>query len=134
MDLYVLSLVQLDNSITKLLMAVHVHQDKTGMEIYVYSVMEDKLGMLIKTSVCVQLEAYGMDIHVSTHAVEEEFWIQLVDNVSVQLETGMEDHVLYVQIHKYGVVQDWPVSVRLEIGMASLVSPVLPIKSGIQPL
>lgn len=49
---------------------------------------------------------FGTDIHASIHAVEEEFSILSVVNVSAQQVTGMEDHVLFAQILKFGAAQD----------------------------
>jgi hypothetical protein len=43
-----------------------------------------------------------MDIHALIHAVEEEFLMSPVDNVSAHQEIGTVLHVLSVQILKYG--------------------------------
>ena len=50
----------------------------------------------------VQLDLFGMDIHALIHAVEEEFSMSPVDNVSAHQEIGTVLHVLSVQILKYG--------------------------------
>lgn len=81
-----------------------------------------------------QLDQFGMDTHASTHAVEEEFWINPAANVSAQLVTGTELLVLSVQILKFGLNQDLLVFVLTETGMVSLVLNVPPIKFGSQPL
>lgn len=60
---------------------------------------------------------YGMDIHASIHAVEEEFLIMLVVNVFAQQVIGMVLHVLFVLILKFGADQDLLVFVLLATGM-----------------
>ena len=49
---------------------------------------------------------FGMDIHALIHAVEGEFLILSVVNVSAQPVTGMEDHVLFAPTPKFGAVLD----------------------------
>ncbi len=71
-----------------------------------------------------------MEQHVLIHVMEEESQIQLVNNVSVHQVTGMETHVLYVQILKFGVYQGKHVVVNKEIGMDQLVLLVLKVKYG----
>ena len=88
MDLSVLSTVQQDNSTTKLSEDVSALQAKTGMEISVYSASVDKPGTLPSTLVFVQMDQSGTDMHALTHAQEEEFWMPLVVNASVQPVTG----------------------------------------------
>lgn len=77
---------------------------------------------------------YGMDIHASIHAAEEEFSIMQAANVFVQLEIGMEPHVLSVLILKFGADQDLHVFAQPETGMVLLVLNAQPIKSGSLPL
>lgn len=81
-----------------------------------------------------QLDQFGMDIHASTHAVEEEFWINPAVNVSAQLVTGMVLLVSSVQILKFGQNQDLFVFVLMETGTALLVLNVQPTKFGSQQL
>jgi hypothetical protein len=131
MDMFVLLTVQLDNSITKQLRHVLAQPDKTGTEISVFIAMEVKLGTQPKTPVSVQLKPYGTDIHAMIHAMVEEFSTPQVDNVFAPQETGMEDHVLFVQTLKLGAVHLWFVFVQVETGTVLLVFLVLLTKCGI---
>ena len=72
------------------------------MEIFVCSAMEVRLGIQLQILVFVQLEMFGMDMPAPIHAVEEEFLMSPVDNVSAHQEIGTVLHVLSVQILKYG--------------------------------
>ena len=80
-----------------------------------------------------QLDQSGTDIHVSTHAMVEEFWIKPVPNVSAQQETGTVLHVLSAQILKLGQNLSSLVFVLMETGTVLLVLNVQPTKFGSQP-
>ena len=80
------------------------------------------------------LEAFGTDFHALTLAAEEEFLMLSVDNVSVPLETGTEDHVSSALTLKSGAALDSLVFVPLETGTVSPVLPVQQIKFGIPQL
>ena len=92
-----------------------------------------KHGTQLLTLVCVLLDQYGTGTLVMIHAVEVEFLILAVDNVFVQLETGTEDLVSFVQILKSGRPRNWCVFVLMATGMERLVLSAQPTKSGTQP-
>lgn len=76
------------------------------METFVFTVMVDKHGTLLSTLVSAHQDQSGTGMHALIHAVEEEFLIQPVANVFAQQVTGMEPLVLFVQILKFGHLQD----------------------------